>query len=161
VNTYLESLSTDAKQQEKIHQTYKDSCAGYAVATYLIGVGDRHLENLMVTKTGHMFHVDFGWIFGENPPKKGMLVPPIRINHPMIMGMGGKESAGYQDFKAKSIKAFLHLRKHRKFILDIVMLMVDAQIPNLPTEKSMHVLKEMNSRFMPEQSEEQAGLIFD
>ena len=131
------------------------------MATYLIGVGDRHLENLMVTKTGHMFHVDFGWIFGENPPKKGLLVPPIRINHPMIMGMGGKESAGYLDFKAKSIRAFLHLRKHRKFILDIVMLMADAQIPNLPSDKSMSVLKEMNDRFIPGQSDEQAGQIFD
>lgn len=69
-----------------------NSCAGYAVATYLIAVGDRHLENLMVTKNGNMFHVDFGFILGKNPPKKGLFVPQIRINKPMILGMGGMDS---------------------------------------------------------------------
>ena len=133
-----------------------DSCSGYAVATYLIAVGDRHLENLMVTKNGNMFHVDFGFILGKNPPNKGLFVPPIRINKPMILGMGGMDSQNYKDFKIKTTKAFLHLRKHRHFLLNIVMMMVDAQIPNLPIEESQRILNEMNDRFMPELSDSQA-----
>ena len=39
-----------------------------------------------------MFHVDFGFIFGKHPPNKGLLVPPIRLNVPMILGMGGIDS---------------------------------------------------------------------
>lgn len=87
-----------------------DSCAGYAVATYLLAIGDRHLENLMVTKNGNMFHVDFGFILGKNPPFKGLMVPQIRINKPMILGMGGVDSENYQIFKSRATKAFLHLR---------------------------------------------------
>lgn len=76
-------------RQKDILDTYLLSNAGYAVATYLLAIGDRHLENLMLTNNGNMFHLDFGFILGKNPPKKGLSVPPIRINKPMVLGMGG------------------------------------------------------------------------
>ncbi|KAG0417837.1 putative phosphatidylinositol 3-kinase VPS34 like protein, partial [Dictyocoela roeselum] len=41
----------------------------YLVFAYVFGVGDRNEENMMVTVGGDFFHIDFGYIFGDDPKK--------------------------------------------------------------------------------------------
>ena len=37
----------------------------YVARSYILGVGDRHLENLVMQPDGHFFHLDFGYILGQ------------------------------------------------------------------------------------------------
>ena len=85
---------------------YIRSCAGYCTATYLLGIGDRHLENLMIDNNGLFFHIDFGYIFGREPPVKGALASKIRITSTMISAMEGFGSQYYKKFEEFFVKSF-------------------------------------------------------
>ncbi|KAJ7604536.1 atypical/PIKK/PI3K protein kinase [Mycena polygramma] len=103
--------------------TFVRSCAGYCVVTYLLGVGDRHLDNLLLAPDGHFFHVDFGYILGRDPKP---FPPPVKVCKEMVDGMGGAQSPHYARFKNFCFTAFTILRKSANLILNLVALMVDA-----------------------------------
>jgi hypothetical protein len=66
--------------------------AGYCVITYILAVGDRHSENLMLTTSGHLVHIDFGFILGRDPKP---MQPPFKLSKQMVEGMGGQNSPIY------------------------------------------------------------------
>lgn len=54
-----------AEEREQALRNFALSCAGYCVFTYVFGVGDRHGDNILCTKKGNVFHIDFGYFLGE------------------------------------------------------------------------------------------------
>ncbi|KAB8648485.1 hypothetical protein FH972_026141 [Carpinus fangiana] len=117
---------------------YVKSCAGYCVITYLLGVGDRHLDNLLVTPDGHFFHADFGYILGRDPKP---FAPLMKLSKEMIEGMGGANSPHYLEFKQHCFTAYTTLRKSANLILNLFALMSDANIPDIKMEPDKAVEK--------------------
>ncbi|XP_065092354.1 phosphatidylinositol 3-kinase catalytic subunit type 3-like isoform X2 [Ochlerotatus camptorhynchus] len=121
-----------------VMETYIKSCAGYCVITYLLGVGDRHLDNLLLTNYGKLFHIDFGYILGRDPKP---MPPPMKLSKEMVEAMGGLNSEYYQEFRKLCYTAFLHLRRHANVMLNLFGLMVDASIPDIALEPDKAVKK--------------------
>ncbi|KIM64269.1 hypothetical protein SCLCIDRAFT_1213365 [Scleroderma citrinum Foug A] len=130
--------------------TFVRSCAGYCVVTYLLGVGDRHLDNLLLAPDGHFFHVDFGYILGRDPKP---FPPPVKVCKEMVDGMGGAQSTHYARFKNFCFTAFTILRKSANLILNLVALMVDANIPDI---KHRDVHEQIQEKFRLDLTEEEA-----
>ncbi|XP_064474715.1 phosphatidylinositol 3-kinase catalytic subunit type 3-like [Ornithodoros turicata] len=135
-----------------VMDTYVKSCAGYCVITYLLGVGDRHLDNLLLTKTGKLFHIDFGYILGRDPKP---LPPPMKLSKEMVEAMGGINSEHYQEFRKQCYTAFLHLRRHANLILNLFSLMVDASVPDIALEPDKTV-KKVQDKFRLDLTDEEA-----
>eukprot|EP01052_Picozoa_sp_SAG31_P023866 SAG31_NODE_1993_length_6709_cov_5.744024_6_plen_311_part_00 len=70
---------------KEVYETYVKSTAGYCVMTYLLAIGDRHLNNLMLRTSGHLFHIDFGFILGRDPKP---LPPSMKLTTEMVTAMG-------------------------------------------------------------------------
>jgi phosphatidylinositol-4,5-bisphosphate 3-kinase catalytic subunit alpha/beta/delta len=77
------------------------SCAGYAVATFLLGIGDRHSGNIMLKKSGHLFHIDFGHILGNFKTKFGIEREKAKFvfTEEMAYVMGGKGARLFNKFE--------------------------------------------------------------
>ncbi|XP_050084607.1 phosphatidylinositol 3-kinase catalytic subunit type 3-like isoform X3 [Anopheles aquasalis] len=122
----------------EIMDTYIKSCAGYCVITYLLGIGDRHLDNLLLTTSGKLFHIDFGYILGRDPKP---MPPPMKLSKEMVDAMGGISSEYYHAFRKLCYTAFLHLRRHANVMLNLFGLMVDASVPDIALEPDKSVKK--------------------
>jgi len=156
VLAYLKYNNPDDKAPLGVRKEALDvfikSCAGYCVITYLLGVGDRHLDNLLLSPDGHFFHADFGFILGRDPKP---FAPAMKLCKEMVEGMGGASSEHYRQFKQYCFTAYTTLRKSSNLILNLFSLMVDANIPDIKLEPDKVVLK-VKERFHLEMSEEEA-----
>ena len=114
-----------------VRESFIKSTAAYCVITYLFGVGDRHLDNIMVNKDGKLFHIDFGYILGHDPVKRN---PGIRITPEIIEAIGGLSSQNYLKFTELCSKIYNCLRRN----IDIFIIML-LNLPKLSDLKKSEV----------------------
>uniref|UniRef100_A0A8C5J0M0 phosphatidylinositol-4,5-bisphosphate 3-kinase n=1 Tax=Junco hyemalis TaxID=40217 RepID=A0A8C5J0M0_JUNHY len=123
------------------------SCAGYCVATYVLGIGDRHSDNIMVRETGQLFHIDFGHFLGNFKTKFGInreRVPFILTYDFVHVIQQGKTNNNekFERFRGYCERAYMILRRHGLLFLHLFALMKAAGLPELSCSKDIQYLKD-------------------
>ncbi|VDO02389.1 unnamed protein product [Rodentolepis nana] len=104
----LPPLGSEKIYEEAIRR-FTNSCAGYCVATFVLGIRDRHNDNIMVDDSGRLFHIDFGHILNNKKKKFGITRErvPFVLTSDFACGLGQmwgvnrplkKTSLDYQSF---------------------------------------------------------------
>ncbi len=148
INNYLQMHNPEKKFGE-ILENYMKSLAFWTIFTYLLGVGDRHLENIMLTSDGVLFHIDYGFILGyETKP----YVPLIRIDNSILEGIGG--NVQYEKFKSICIDMFLCLRRYSSMLFCCFITFTSCDPPIQNTKFTLDLLENhIIDRFLLGQSE--------
>lgn len=148
INNYLQ-IHNPEKKIGDILENYMKSLAFWTIFTYLLGVGDRHLDNIMLTSGGILFHIDYSYVFGyETKP----YVPLIRIDNSMIEGMGG--NVHYDKFKSLCLEMFLCLRRYSSLLFCCFLTFASCDPPIQHTKFTLEFLENhIVDRFLLGQNE--------
>ena len=105
----------------------------------MLGIGDRHADNIMVKQTGHLFHIDFGHFLGNFKSKLGFNRErtPFVFLPEMAYVMGGQGGEKYKQFEQLCCDAFNVLRRHADTLITLFVLMIPAGIPELQKESDI------------------------
>eukprot|EP01126_Amoeba_proteus_P039178 TRINITY_DN4116_c1_g2_i2.p1 TRINITY_DN4116_c1_g2~~TRINITY_DN4116_c1_g2_i2.p1 ORF type:complete len:244 (-),score=51.02 TRINITY_DN4116_c1_g2_i2:61-792(-) len=141
---WIESHNQSEKLFREAIDNFTRSCAGYCVATYVVGIGDRHNDNIMVTKTGHMFHIDFGHFLG-NIMKFGFYnreSAPFVLTPSFVHVMGDEKGKNYHRFILLSTRAYEIVRKNSNVFLNLFHMMLSTGIPQLKYVSDIDYLRQ-------------------
>uniref|UniRef100_A0A667WL31 phosphatidylinositol-4,5-bisphosphate 3-kinase n=1 Tax=Myripristis murdjan TaxID=586833 RepID=A0A667WL31_9TELE len=136
--------------EDKIDQAIEEftlSCAGYCVATYVLGIGDRHNDNIMIRETGQLFHIDFGHILGNFKRKLGInreRVPFILTYDFVHVIQQGRtnNSEKFERFRECCERAYKILCRNGTLFVNLFAMMKAAGLPELSSFKDIQYLKD-------------------
>ncbi|OCT80750.1 hypothetical protein XELAEV_18027564mg [Xenopus laevis] len=114
------------------------SCAGYCVATFILGIGDRHNSNIMVKDNGQLFHIDFGHFLDHKKKKFGYKrerVPFVLTQDFLIVISKGiqecTKTRDFERFQEMCYKAYLAIRQHANLFINLFSMMLGSGMPEL------------------------------
>lgn len=136
LNNWLARQNTSEFQYKAALENFRRSCAGWCVATYVLGIGDRHNDNILMTTNGHVFHIDFGKYMGDWQMAAGFKRDrvPFVFTPEMAFVINGGQSGStehFQRFVDECCQALNLLRRDCSTVLNIMRFLSCSDIPGM------------------------------
>lgn len=143
---WLKSNNPEESLLNKAISQFALSCAGYCVATYVLGIADRHSDNILVASNGQILHIDFGHILGKFKEKFGIRrerVPFVLTNDFVyVITAGNTKKENFKLFQKYCEQAFAILRTKGSFIISLFAMMLSSGISELSSIDDLEYLRE-------------------
>ncbi|XP_037934157.1 phosphatidylinositol 4-phosphate 3-kinase C2 domain-containing subunit beta [Teleopsis dalmanni] len=157
---WLAKQNPSQLEYQRAVKNFTVSCAGYSVATYILGICDRHNDNIMLKTSGHLFHIDFGKFLGDAQMfgnfKRDRTPFVLTSDMAYVINGGDKPSTDFHYFVDLCCRAFNIIRKHGDLLLHMLALMATAGIPGVTADAVTYVRRAL----LPSQSNPEAAASF-
>jgi len=163
IYNWLKHQNSEEAKLKKALDNFMFSCAGYTVAMFVLGIGDRHNDNIMLRPNGKLFHIDFGHVMGNFKRKYFAGISILRERSPMLLPRvfvqvihsGGEGQ--FERFRELCETAYLILRKDGSLLISLLAMMLSTGMPELQAEAD---LEYMRTQLQLDQSSEEQALKF-
>ncbi|XP_028129846.1 phosphatidylinositol 4-phosphate 3-kinase C2 domain-containing subunit alpha isoform X1 [Diabrotica virgifera virgifera] len=138
-------------------QNFTASCAGYCVITYILGICDRHNDNIMLKTSGHLFHIDFGKFLGDAQMfgnfKRDRAPFVLTSDMAYVINGGDRPTEKFHQFVDLCCQAFNIIRNNRNLFLFLI---TSSGICRITPESIAY----MHKALLPESSNPEAAAYF-
>ena len=141
---YLEEHNPTKGGYRAAVETFLYSLAGYCVATYVMGIGDRHNDNVMLSRHGRLFHIDFGHFLGNFKSKLGIRREraPFVFTPDFAYVLGDRGSDDFAEFVRVGAEAYNVIRASGHEFINLFQLMLSTGIPELQKAEDIDWLRD-------------------
>ncbi|XP_050713175.1 phosphatidylinositol 4-phosphate 3-kinase C2 domain-containing subunit beta-like isoform X2 [Eriocheir sinensis] len=157
---WLAKQNPSQLEYQRAVENFTASCAAYCVATYILGICDRHNDNIMLKTSGHLFHIDFGKFLGDAQKfgsfKRDRTAFVLTSDMAYVINGGEKPSDKFQGFVDLCCRAFNIIRRNGQLLLYLFALMASSGIPGVTWEAVTYVERAL----LQDNTNAEAGAMF-
>ena len=139
---------------KEAQKNFAESLAGFCIIAYFLQIKDRHNGNIMLDNKGHIFHIDFGFIFGSSPKNLGFEKAEFKLVKDYVDILDGFDSELFIYFKKKFVEGIIECKKHHIILSSMIRIMFHAGIKCFDGQNIDYVLKDFQQRFLFNSTEE-------